>query len=75
MQEIETTLYHLPKPSKQHLDHLEQLLGSLRQAQGLTTKDIRAREEVAAKVEAVLKDVVEGEFGAKSALIMMMIDE
>ncbi len=62
MQEIETTLYHLPKPSKQHLDYLEQLLSKVRQEQGLSAKDIRAREEVAARVDALLKPVVKGEY-------------
>ncbi len=62
MQEIETTLYHLPKPSKQHLDHLEGLLNKVRAEQGIMPKDVRAREEAAKRVDAFLKNAVNGRF-------------
>ncbi len=61
MQEVETTLYHLPKPSKQHIDSLEQLLQRVRAEQGLSAKDLRDRQEVAAQVDEFLRPVVKGE--------------
>ena len=62
MQEIETTLFHLPKPSRQHYDYLDQLLASIEKEVGLTEQDIEIREQVAEKVGVLLGDVVQGSY-------------
>ncbi len=60
MQDIETTLFHLPKPHRHHLDVIEQLLDTVAMEHGLAPYEIKAREEVAASVDAFLKTVIKG---------------
>ncbi len=54
MQEIETTLYHLPKPSRQHLDYLEGLLQRTQAEEGLSVADVAEREATADAVGVLL---------------------
>ncbi len=60
MQEVETTLYHLPKPNRQHLDYLDNLLARTQSELGLTPQDIQDRMDVAALLGDVLKPVIPG---------------
>ena len=60
MQEVETTLYHLPKPSRQHLDYLEQLLQRTRLEQGLSERDLRERAAAADMVDEFIAEVIPG---------------
>ena len=55
MQEIETTLYHLPKPTRQHLDHLEQLLTEVEKEVGLNENDLAVRAEMAETLNEVIQ--------------------
>ena len=55
MQEVETTLFHLPKPAKHHLDHLQNLLKEIEQQYGLNEVEIEKREKIAGKVQVELE--------------------
>ena len=59
-QEVEITLFHLPKPTKHHLDTLEQLLLNVEKDFSLSTPDLQARGAIAAKLDAVLKQCIAG---------------
>ncbi|XP_059090184.1 terminal uridylyltransferase 7-like [Tigriopus californicus] len=57
MQEIETTLFHIPKPSKHHLDYLEGLLLNLERELGLSAVDLKHRAAVADQISAALAHI------------------
>ena len=59
-QEIETTLYHLPKPGRHHLDTLQQLLLRVEADWGIGPVDVRQREEVAERVNLVIGSGIQG---------------
>ena len=65
MQEVETTLYHLPTPSRQHLDYLENLLQRVRSEIGLSDRDLVERQAAADFVDGFIADVIPGEISAK----------
>ena len=46
-QELETTLYHLPRPNKKHLEALENLLLQIEREVGLSTIEMIQRETIA----------------------------
>jgi hypothetical protein len=60
LQEVEITLFHLPKPTKHHLDTLEQLLTKTEKEVALMPADLQARAAVAAKLDKMLKLVIPG---------------
>jgi hypothetical protein len=53
--QIETTLYHLPRPTKHHLDCLDGLLASLERDYGLDPAELQARKGVAGAVHTLLQ--------------------
>jgi hypothetical protein len=57
---VEITLFHLPKPTKHHLDTLEQLLTKTEKEVALMPADLQARAAVAAKLDKMLKLVIPG---------------
>jgi hypothetical protein len=61
MQEIETTLYHLPKPSRHHLETLQQLLVKVEKEMGINGHGLKVREEVAAKIHFMMTNQIPGE--------------
>lgn len=60
MQELETTLYHLPKPSKQHLEILEQKLLAIDKEYSLSEDDMNDRRKLASDLETALKKSIDG---------------
>jgi len=60
--EIETTLYHLPRPNKHHLDCLNNLLASIEKEQGLSSSDLNTRQAVAQSVHSLLQNHIPGCF-------------
>jgi hypothetical protein len=60
MQELETTLYHLPKPSKQHLEVLELKLIAIDKEYSLSEDDVKDRMRIASELECLLKEFLDG---------------
>jgi len=60
--EIETTLYHLPRPNKHHLDCLNNLLASIEKEHGLSSSDLNTRQAVAQSVHSLLQNHIPGCF-------------
>jgi len=58
--EVETTLYHLPRPNRHHLDCLNSLLASVEKEQGLSSSDLNTRQAVAQSVHSLLQDPIPG---------------
>eukprot|EP00092_Neocalanus_flemingeri_P000521 GFUD01000553.1.p1 GENE.GFUD01000553.1~~GFUD01000553.1.p1 ORF type:complete len:1415 (-),score=480.00 GFUD01000553.1:1102-5346(-) len=58
--EVETTLYHLPRPNRQHLDCLNSLLATVEREQGLSTSDLVMRQEVSQSVHSLLQEHIQG---------------
>jgi len=58
--EVETTLYHLPRPNRHHLDCLNALLASVEKEQGLSSSDLNTRQAVAQSVHSLLQDPIPG---------------
>merc|ERR1719228_1274011 len=58
--EVETTLYHLPRPNRHHLDCLNSLLASVEKEQGLSTSDLNTRQAVAQSVHSLLQEHIQG---------------
>jgi len=58
--EVETTLYHLPRPNRHHLDCLNSLLAIVEKEQGLSTSDLNMRQAVAQSVHSLLQDHIQG---------------
>lgn len=61
-QELETTLYHLPRPNKKHLEALGSLLSSVEQEVGLSPAEIHVREAIAVRVDEILRLSLPGAF-------------
>ena len=59
-QEVEITLFHLPKPTKHHLDTLEQLLTKIEKEVSLSTPDMQARAAIAAQLDLILAKFIPG---------------
>ena len=60
MQELETTLFHLPKPGKHHLDSLNQLMSKIENEQGLPRREIQRRKALAARLTSILHPTIPG---------------
>jgi len=58
--EVETTLYHLPRPNRHHLDCLNALLASVEKEQGLCASDLNMRQAVAQSVHSLLQEHIHG---------------
>jgi len=58
--EVETTLYHLPRPNRHHLDCLNSLLASVEKEQGLSSSDLNTRQAVAQSLHSLLQDPIPG---------------
>ncbi len=61
-QELETTLYHLPRAGRKHLDALETLLRQIELEVGLSSAQLSEREAIANRVDALLKPSIPGCF-------------
>ena len=59
-QEVEITLFHLPKPTKHHLDTLEQLLINVEKDVAVSPADLQARSSIADKLDAIFKQFLAG---------------
>ena len=60
MQELDTTLFHLPKPSKHHLDSLNQLLHKTEREQGLPARETPGRKAIATRLTGLLQPHIPG---------------
>ena len=60
MQELETTLFHLPKPGRHHLDSLVQLLHKIEMEQGLPLKEIQCRKTLADRLTNLFQQSIPG---------------
>ena len=58
--ELETTLYHLPRANKNHLDCLNSLLATVEREQGLSEADMKLRAGVASTVQQLLAPYLPG---------------
>jgi len=58
--EVETTLYHLPRPNRHHLDCLNALLATVEREQGLSSSDLNMRQAVAQSVHSLLQEHIQG---------------
>jgi len=58
--EVETTLYHLPRPNRHHLDCLNSLLATVEKEQGLSSSDLNTRQAVAQSVHSLLQEPIPG---------------
>jgi len=58
--EVETTLYHLPRPNRHHLDCLNALLVTVEKEQGLSSSDLNTRQAVAQSVHSLLQEQIQG---------------
>ena len=54
-QELDTTLFHLPRPNKKHLESLDNLLTRVVQEVGLSKSDLLKREHVSGRVDELMK--------------------
>ena len=61
-QDLETTLYHLPKPNKHHLDLLNALLREVDANFVLSEEDVAIRERVATIISDIVSVSVPGCF-------------
>ena len=59
-QEIETTLSHLPKPGRHHLDTLQHLVLRVEAEWGIGSADVQHREAVAERVNRVVVAGIQG---------------
>ena len=59
-QEVEITLFHLPKPTKHHLDTLEQLLSKIEKDFSLSNADLQSRASIAIKLDSILTQFIPG---------------
>ena len=60
MQELETTLFHLPKPGRHHLESINQLLYKIEDEHGLPLKEIRLRKELAERLTTLFQQSIPG---------------
>ncbi len=61
MQEVETTLYHIPKPNRHHLDTLQQLLLRVEREWGSGGQaGEKRRADVADAVQSFLANIIPG---------------
>ena len=60
MQTLETTLFHLPKPGRHHLDSLNQLLIKIEKENGLPAKEIQHRTALAARLTRLFQNSIPG---------------
>ena len=60
MEEMETTLRNLPRPSSKHLDILDQLLVKIEEEHGLSDKDLSIRKVVTSKIDDLLSSNIPG---------------
>ena len=60
MQELETTLFHLPKPSKHHLDSLNQLIYRIEMERGLPTWELQRRKTMAHRLTGIMQPSIPG---------------
>ena len=58
--QLETTLYHLPKPNRHHLEVLDHLLHSTDREMVLQPAEIHKRHSVAANTEKILQSHIPG---------------
>jgi hypothetical protein len=58
--EVETTLYHMPRPNRHHLDCLNSLLATVEREQRLSTSDLNIRQAVAQPVHSLLQEHIQG---------------
>ena len=61
-QELQTTLFHLPRPNKKHLEALDNLLMRLEMEVGLSEAEIQNRDSIAQRVDEILKLTLPGSF-------------
>ena len=54
-QELQTTLFHLPRPNKKHLEALDNLLIKVDEHMGLSMMEIQRREAIAQRVDEILR--------------------
>lgn len=59
-QELETTLYHLPRANKKHLEALDALLNKIESECGLSSLEIAHRGQIAKKVNEILSVILPG---------------
>ena len=59
-QQLETTLYHLPKPNRHHLEVLDQVLYKTARDFGLSPLEAQKRQSVAQETEKLLRQVIPG---------------
>ena len=55
MRELDVTLTNLPRPTKHHLESLNKLLADVQTNYGLSSDDIRARQDLADSVHRLLE--------------------
>ena len=55
LRELDTTLTNLPRPSRHHLESLNKLLEDVQRNYGLSTEDIKARQDLADSVHRLLE--------------------
>ena len=60
MQELETTLFHLPSPGKQHLDALNHLTSKIEKEKGLPLGEIQRRKALAARLTSLFQTSIAG---------------
>ena len=53
--ELDTTLNNLPRPSRHHLESLNRLLAEIERDYGLSSEDMKARQELADSVHSLLE--------------------
>ena len=53
--ELETTLTNLPRPSRHHLESLNKLLAEIQRDYGLSSDDLKARQDLADSVHSLLE--------------------
>ena len=54
-QELQTTLFHLPRPNKKHLEALDNLLIRIETTVGLSEAEIANRQKIASRVDEILR--------------------
>jgi len=60
VRQVETTLYHLPRPNKHHLDSLNSLLLQVEKEHGLSQADLEMRKSVADNLHGLLNRHIPG---------------
>lgn len=61
-QELQTTLFHLPRPNKKHLEALDNLLTRIEMTVGLSEAEIQNRQSIAQRVDEILRLTLPGAF-------------